>query len=231
MLRIHCTLESLLKRPRSNAGASDAAHAQYFGYMQLLTRTLGTIVCRASEIMHLQAKETMGTALGGPSPDDSSAEVTIGHTPTLSAPLNSFADAEKEFIRSMATGINATNEPDTMGIVDLIDYWKVCSHLLVSFLANVLNHPNDKVRQCAYRLNVLPAQASAVSSERIFSPSKTCTSERSRLSDEIMEHLQALKHSLVRHRRTRESIVRRDDEVFDFITHLFENLGISTDDE
>ncbi|KAG8680224.1 hypothetical protein FRC11_002786 [Ceratobasidium sp. 423] len=149
--------------------------------------------------MRIKAQETMGTTLGGPSKvssfslgkslllcvlidtcfsrsDDSSAEVVIGHAPTLSAPLNPFADIEEEFTRYMAAGINAMNESDMMGIVDLVDYWKIA-------------------------MNVLPAQASAVSSECVFSSSKkTCTSECSRLSADSMEYLQVLKHSLV-HRR------------------------------
>ncbi|KAG8734644.1 hypothetical protein FRC11_003822, partial [Ceratobasidium sp. 423] len=55
---------------------------------------------------------------------DSSTEVVIGHAPTPSAPLNPFADIKEEFIQYMAAGINAMNESDMMGIVDLVDYWK-----------------------------------------------------------------------------------------------------------
>jgi hypothetical protein len=50
-------------------------------------------------------------------------------------------------------------------------------------------------------MDVLPIQASSVSSERVFSSSKmTCTRERSRLSVEMIEALQVLKHSLKRRR-------------------------------
>ncbi|KAG8727007.1 hypothetical protein FRC12_022878, partial [Ceratobasidium sp. 428] len=50
-------------------------------------------------------------------------------------------------------------------------------------------------------MDILPVQASSVSSERAFSSSKlTCTRERSKISAEHMEHLQVIKHSLHRRR-------------------------------
>ena len=48
-------------------------------------------------------------------------------------------------------------------------------------------------------MDVLPAQASSVSSELVFSSSKlTCTRDRNQISAELVEHLQVLKHSLRR---------------------------------
>ena len=50
-------------------------------------------------------------------------------------------------------------------------------------------------------MDILPAQASAVSVERVFSSSKeTDTARRSRLSPELFEALQILKYSVKRRR-------------------------------
>lgn len=50
-------------------------------------------------------------------------------------------------------------------------------------------------------VDVLPAQASSVSSERVFSSSKlTCTRERNRISAGLVEALQVVKHSIRRQR-------------------------------
>ena len=52
-------------------------------------------------------------------------------------------------------------------------------------------------------MDVLPAQASAVPCERIFSSSKeTCTLHRSQLSPQLMEALQVLKFSFKQDRLT-----------------------------
>ncbi|CUA67706.1 Vacuolar protein sorting-associated protein 13a [Schizosaccharomyces pombe 972h-] [Rhizoctonia solani] len=62
---------------------------------------------------------------------------------------------------------------------------------------------NGEVLPLIHRMamDVLPAQASSVSSERVFSSSKlTCTRERNRISAELVEALQVLKHSVRQHR-------------------------------
>jgi len=52
-------------------------------------------------------------------------------------------------------------------------------------------------------MDILPAQASAVPCERVFSSSKeTCTLRRSRLSPQLMEALQVLKFSFKQDRLT-----------------------------
>ncbi|KDN34703.1 hypothetical protein RSAG8_12225, partial [Rhizoctonia solani AG-8 WAC10335] len=53
----------------------------------------------------------------------------------------------------------------------------------------------------ALAMDVLPAQASSVSSERVFSLSKlTCTRARNKISTSTVEALQILKYAL-RHRQ------------------------------
>jgi hypothetical protein len=65
--------------------------------------------------------------------------------------------------------------------------------------------------------DVLPVQASSVSSERGFSSSKmTCTRERSRISPENMEYLQVLKHVL--HRRSTRK--HENHQTLDFIEKM-----------
>ncbi|QRW04461.1 hAT family dimerization protein [Ceratobasidium sp. AG-Ba] len=66
-------------------------------------------------------------------------------------------------------------------------------------------------------MNVLPVQASSVSSERVFSSSKlTCTRERTRISPENMEYLQVLKHAV--HRRSSRS--QENNQTLDFIEKM-----------
>ena len=65
-------------------------------------------------------------------------------------------------------------------------------------------------------MDVLPVQASAVSSERVFSSSKmTCTRERNKISAENMEYLQVIKHSMHRRQANRDNC-----QTLDFMAHV-----------
>jgi hypothetical protein len=65
-------------------------------------------------------------------------------------------------------------------------------------------------------MDVLPVQASSVSSERAFSSSKmTCTQERNKVSALNIEMLQVIKHSLHRRRATPTNY-----QTLDFIEHI-----------
>ncbi|CCO37986.1 hypothetical protein BN14_12147 [Rhizoctonia solani AG-1 IB] len=212
MLRVLQLSGNSLKRYREeNTGAADAARAQWSGYMRLLARASEGTVSRASERARIQARGAQQR------PED----VTLSESPHIApAPSNPFASIEGEFVRYMSAGTASYADPksESMGSVELVDYWKVHQY----------TYP------LLYRIamNVLPAQASSVSSERVFSSSKmTCTSERSRLSTESVEYLQVLKHALVRRRRTRKSDTPQDDGVLDFVAHTFSNLEISADDD
>jgi len=75
--------------------------------------------------------------------------------------------------------------------------------ILSSALLNSLSQANRHVYPVMYRvaLDVLPMQASAVPSERVFSSSKeTMTARRANLSPQMMEVLQILKYAF-RHDR------------------------------
>ncbi|KAG9074444.1 hypothetical protein FS749_014000 [Ceratobasidium sp. UAMH 11750] len=66
-------------------------------------------------------------------------------------------------------------------------------------------------------MDVLPAQASSVSSERAFSSGKlTCTRERNLISPENLERLQFLKHALHRH----STSTGLDTQPLDFMAHV-----------
>lgn len=119
--------------------------------------------------------------------------------------------------------------PEQMRNINLTEYWKVS--LVLYYYCHRAQRSTRQARQYTYPLlyqiamDVLPAQASSVSSERVFSSSKrTCTSERNRLSSTNMEFLQVLKHAYYRRRRENEEL-----ETLDFVSHLYENLSLSDD--
>lgn len=60
-------------------------------------------------------------------------------------------------------------------------------------------------------MDVLPAQASSVSSERVFSSSKlTCTRARNKISASTIESLQILKYSLRNIRKDPQTAIEKD---------------------
>ncbi|KAG9087458.1 hypothetical protein FRC06_002532 [Ceratobasidium sp. 370] len=101
-----------------------------------------------------------------------------------------------------------------MGTIELTEYWKV--------------HQYTYPLLFRIAMDVLPAQASSVSSERVFSSSKlTCTSAHNQITPENMEYLQVLKHALARRRReVPEGSASQD---LDFVSHLYENLVLEDD--
>ncbi|KAG8720228.1 hypothetical protein FRC08_000793 [Ceratobasidium sp. 394] len=213
MLRVQAAIDSDLRAARATAAAARANWAQNHGYMRLLT--LGANLCRASS-MHTGEKATFSSrqqSLVGSSSRSCSSCGTPG--PSFYQPVDpqarNQAIVEDEFTRY----IDAETIPvDQMGSVDLTEYWKVhqYTYLLLFRIA----------------MDVLPAQASSASSERVFSSSKlTCTSARNRITPENMEFLQVLKHALARHRR--EVPEGADSQDLDFISHLYENLALEDD--
>jgi len=64
-------------------------------------------------------------------------------------------------------------------------------------------------------MDILPAQASAVPCERLFSSSKeTCTPRRNRINPELMEALQILKFSF--RSKTLDHSKHIEDSLYDF---------------
>jgi hAT family C-terminal dimerisation region len=94
----------------------------------------------------------------------------------------------------------AANWPDIYS-VDLVKWWDVSNYLcnaIYLLLMHLIQH-NEKnyPRLFRWALDYLPAQASSVPAERIFSSSaETDTRRRNRISPELMEQLQMLKYMI-----------------------------------
>ncbi|KAG8773678.1 hypothetical protein FRC12_002386 [Ceratobasidium sp. 428] len=72
-------------------------------------------------------------------------------------------------------------------------------------------------------LDILPAQASSVSSERVFSSSKmTCTQSRNRISASSVEALQIFKHAL---RSNPDAALDDEQNILDFMTQHDDELS------
>ncbi|KAG9076270.1 hypothetical protein FRC06_009600 [Ceratobasidium sp. 370] len=107
---------------------------------------------------------------------------------------------ESELARWIAQGTISTQD---MGTIELVQYWRA--------------HQYEFPLLYRVAMDVLPAQASSVSSERAFSSSKlTCTRERSVISSENLERLQILKHALQR----RRACAGRAEQPLDFMEHI-----------
>ncbi|KEP49154.1 HAT family dimerization protein [Rhizoctonia solani 123E] len=166
----------------------NAALAQGRGYLRLLQLSAG--VNRASELTGAESRQShTDVPLVEPLPPLSDAELLARH----------MADVEAELLRWEQFEWSGE---DSMGSVDLVEFWRVHKHEfpLLYWIA----------------MDVLPVQASSVSSERAFSSSKlTCTRERTKLSPENIEYLQVLKHSLHRRRITGDN-----RQTLDFMSHI-----------
>ncbi|QRW11789.1 AC9 transposase [Ceratobasidium sp. AG-Ba] len=137
------------------------------------------------------------------------ADGTTQYTPTPTVPAVPTA-AQKEIHDRAAVQIEMSGYI-SMGTVpmrdastggNIVSQWKALRHMfpLIHRLA----------------MDILPVQASSVSSERVFSSSKlTCTQERSRMAVGTVESLQVLKHSLKRRR-----VQGVDTRTLDFMSKL-----------
>ncbi|KAG8683566.1 hypothetical protein FRC11_013369 [Ceratobasidium sp. 423] len=185
--------------------AGTATHAQSLGYLRMLN--IGQTLRRASENTDNHS--------------GNSAENSIHNTPATNNAIPPFVHAylcptpaqihahnlgavEFELNQYISHG---TIPIESTGAIDLIEYWR--AH---EFTYPLLYH---------ITMDVLPVQASSVSSERIFSSSKmTCTAERNRLSVRTMEALQVLKHALKHHRHELSEVS------LDLVSHIFETLKL-----
>ncbi|CAE6365245.1 unnamed protein product [Rhizoctonia solani] len=153
--------------PHSNTPAEHASQAQAHGFKRLLT--VSSTVNRASRSL------------------PSSRTATQPNTPKPAAPMS-----KDKLLTLHMTKVDAELlrwekyewvGNDTMGTIDIVEFWKA----------------HRRVFPLLYQvaMDILPVQASSVSSERAFSSAKlTCTREQNRISVEHMEELQVLKHSL-----------------------------------
>jgi hypothetical protein len=105
----------------------------------------------------------------------------------LEEPLETFSKIER------VDGIEQTV------IFDAITYWQVCATALYLFRTSLTSAQTMEIKfpnLFCLAMDVLPAQASSVPCERLFSSGKeTCTARRNRIQPKLMEALQALKFS------------------------------------
>ncbi|CAE7086893.1 unnamed protein product [Rhizoctonia solani] len=175
--------------PGSRAPTHTASEAQSRGYARLLT--VGKSIKRAS--VSSQDSQNIN------SPQSKPSEPSTKALSSKELELIFMADVEAELLRWEQYEWAGS---DTMGTVNLVEFWKT--------------HRNIFPLLYQVAMNVLPVQASSVSSERAFSSSKmTCTRERNNISAEHMEYLQVLKHSLHRRRADHEN-----NQTLDFMAHI-----------
>ncbi|QRV97805.1 hAT family dimerization protein [Ceratobasidium sp. AG-Ba] len=111
-----------------------------------------------------------------------SASINLGLTSSSTNECRLLAELE----HNRYLGSPDPNKFEDLGRIDLVKYWSIQRMLPLLQLISK---------------DVLPAQASSVSSERIFLSSKlTCTRARNKISVQTVEKLQILKHS-IRYRR------------------------------
>ncbi|KAG8790559.1 hypothetical protein FRC12_011565 [Ceratobasidium sp. 428] len=187
----------------SHTDAEHAAQAQHNGYMRVLT--LGNVIQRASSL------GTSSSRINIPKP--------LVSTPTLPPRLplppppppmhegdlmmRCMVEVDAELLRWEALDTYSAN---MMSSVTLVDFWKASNDA----------HRYDFPLLYEIAMDVLPVQASSVSSERVFSSSKmTCTRERNKISAENMEYLQVLKHALYRRRLTDDNY-----QILHFMAHV-----------
>lgn len=140
-----------------------------------------------------------------PPPDDPAGTSRISNPLSLSqsALTRRTAMAEVEHDRYLATPGWTF---DKLGDIDLVKYWTIQTTQPI-------------LRRIA--MDVLPAQASSVSSERVFSSSKlTCTRARNKISAQMVERLQILKYCL-RHPSGQDVFSEsHSGQYFDIVTRL-----------
>ncbi|KAG8753668.1 hypothetical protein FRC11_007210 [Ceratobasidium sp. 423] len=191
--------------------ANQAARAQNSGYLRVMN--IGESLQRASESFS--------------TPSGSIQEPNSSNSPMLATSVNALPPLVHGRLAPTPAEIRAHNlgavefelnqyiakgtlPMEAMGDIDLAAYWRAHQHI----------YP------LLYRIamDVLPIQASSVSSERAFSSSKmTCTRERNRLSVSTMEALQVLKHALQRRRR---DSAESETKTLDLVSHVFESLEL-----
>ncbi|QRV99333.1 hAT family dimerization protein [Ceratobasidium sp. AG-Ba] len=180
--------------------AQAAAQALGSGYARLLMG--GLTITRASN------------PLG--QPEDNPYITTPTHVPFNPAaaelpPQDPMVQVELELARWIAQGTLGTQD---MGTIELVQYWRA--------------HQYEFPLLYRVAMDVLPAQASSVLSERAFSSSKlTCTRERSVILPENLERLQVLKHALQR----RQACVGRAEQSLDFMEHIIRPTDESDDSD
>ncbi|EUC60763.1 hAT family dimerization protein, partial [Rhizoctonia solani AG-3 Rhs1AP] len=213
MLRVQQIIDKPPRFTYLSTTAHQAARAQALGYMRVLSA--GTDLRRASDLQ----TSSVPTSPGVPLPGSSQSNQETQFTPAPDSHIRNHNKVDEEYWLYVQDG---TINPEQMEAFEIVQWW----------IENRYKYPILYYMA----MNILPAQASSVSSERVFSSSKlTSTPERNRLSVENMEFLQVLKHALCRHWRDAMTgiVIPTDDDSdeLDFVSHLFDNTTEDNDGE
>ncbi|KAG9126891.1 hypothetical protein FRC07_001502, partial [Ceratobasidium sp. 392] len=178
-------LEAVALFKASPSVAEVAAKRLNNGYSTLLTsamnaKSLSNQVTPTHTPSTTSATPATTPTSGSPtnSPSSATPSPTRLYVPPTSALNNATVELEHQKLEEEVTVL-----AEDLGGLSPIDYWQAKSAEM----------------PLTYRvaLDILPAQASSVSSERVFSLSKlTCTQSRNQISASNVEALQILKHSL-----------------------------------
>ncbi|KAF5372361.1 hypothetical protein D9615_009320 [Tricholomella constricta] len=156
---------------RSLSAPSVAAHSQALGFTRL--SGINVAVRRSTSMLTIPSQGPPSSSQ--PTPVPTSEEVLDQDTHKL---IEDQRIVDQELRRYEDDGVTPLSER----LEDLTRYWE--------------RHEHSYPLLFRISMDVLPAQASAVPCERVFSSSKeTCTVRRSRLSPQLMEALQILKFS------------------------------------
>ncbi|QRV98264.1 hAT family dimerization protein [Ceratobasidium sp. AG-Ba] len=190
------------------ASLGSGSTEQQNGYMRVLT--LGSeirLASSSSKCVYHKSPTTSSNPMPEPSTSPSlplSSQHLMKEGDLL---VRCMAEVDAERLRWEALDNYNAN---MIGTVTLVDFWKA--------------HRYDFPLLYEIAMDVLPVQASSVSSEQAFLSSKmTCTRERNKISAESMEYLQVLKHSLHRRRSTNDN-----NQTLDFMVHV---VGSDIDEE
>ncbi|KAB5587613.1 HAT family dimerization protein [Ceratobasidium theobromae] len=159
--------------------ADRAAMSQQYGYVELLS--LSQAIEQAPDHPLSLTMTDSGTGYNAYTQPESDPFDSEHQEPVLSYAALTAQLSPEQLRIVLKTSTNLNNLPKEN--VNIVDYWKNNGDVL------------PLIHQMA--VDVLPAQASSVSSERVFSLSKlTCTWERNHISSELVEVLQVVKYSV-----------------------------------
>ncbi|KAG9093931.1 hypothetical protein FS749_013461 [Ceratobasidium sp. UAMH 11750] len=191
---------------RASTSSHHTAQAQNHGFLRVLTAGLN--LQRASSLR--SEASTSRNLLNNPSGSTRLPNTSQSSNVAFDEAAFDQAAVEEEFGRYMSSGTFSIERSNN---ADLVDFWK--------------NHQFTYPLLFRIAMDVLPVQASSVSSERVFLSSKlTCTAERNRITPENMEYLQVLKHAL---RWCHDSADGLSSDSLDFVTQWYQNICLEDD--
>ena len=179
----------LNQQPTSATMSSNASHAIHQGMKKLCA------LRQAAAAHRTVSPSSNGWGLRSSTPAPSAKPVESEEEKEWHEQVNDLMIVKDEFERYIRLGVLEEAEADNL---DLDLHWEVSIQLTIHFkLLKMLIQSNQHQFPylCMTALDILPAQASSVSSERVFLSSKeTCTLCRNKITPIFLEVLQILKY-------------------------------------